>query len=446
MLYFHDLHPYQAKAAKFLLERPQAGLWIGLGMGKTVITLTALSFLLEKQKAKKILLIAPLQVCKSVWAQEAKKWDHTKHLRFSFILGAQKQRILGLKTEAEISLINRENVPWLVEHFSFSKKPWGFDTLVIDEASSFKSSKTKRFKALKKVLKLNPRVFTLTGTPAPNSLQDLWSQVFLLDQGERLGKSFYSFQNHYFYPDRFGFSWSPKDFSQENIESKLKGLILTLKSEDYLDLPKVLRLSKFCPLEKKAFKKYQELEKSLLAEFQGKKIEVLNAANLANKLLQISNGFVYDENKKAFEIHSEKLKALKDLMEDNPRENFLVAYSFKEDLKRLKKAFPEAVVSKENPKAVDLWNQGKIKMLLAHPASAGHGLNLQYGGSTIVWFGLNWSLELTEQFNGRILRQGQKHQVKIVSLVSKGCIDERILKTIETKGFHQNALLDALKI
>lgn len=446
MLYFHDLHPYQAKAVKFLLERPQAGLWIGLGMGKTVIALTALKFLLEKQKTKKILIIAPLQVCKSVWAQEAEKWGHTKHLRFSFVLGPEKKRIAGLNAKADIYLMNRENVSWLVEYHSFSKRVWDFDTLVVDEASSFKSPKTKRFKVLKKVLKLKPRVFTLTGTPAPNSLQDLWSQIFLLDHGDRLGKSFYGFQNAFFDSDFFGYHFTPKPFAKEKIYSLLEGLILTLKSQDYLDLPKVLNITKFCNLNAKALKQYKDIEKNLLLEFKGKKIEVLNAANLANKLLQISNGFVYDEHQKPLEIHDEKFKVLKDLVEDNPDENFLVAYNFKYDLARLKKWFPQAVVLKEDSQSVDLWNRGRIKILLAHPASAGHGLNLQYGGSTIVWFGLNWSLELTEQFNGRIIRQGQKRQVKIVSLIAKGCIDERIIKIVQSKGLNQNALLDALKI
>lgn len=446
MLSFHDLHPYQKKAIEFILQNRQAGLWIGLGLGKTIISLSAIEILIRKKKSRKVLIIAPLQVCKSVWEQEAQKWDHTKNLVFVQLTGSEKKRIKALEESGDVYLINRENISWLVDHFLETKREWEYDTVVIDESSSFKSSKTKRFRSLKKVMKTRPRVIQLTGTPSPNGLQDLWSQVFLLDAGERLGKSFFWFLNRYFYSDTYGYKWYPREGSEEQIYRKLKDVILTLKTEDYLSLPEKIEITKVCELPNPILKKYKEIEKNLIAEFQGREIEAINAAALGNKLLQLSNGAIYDENHNYIETHQEKLKVLQDLLDDNPTENFLVGYNFKSDLIRLKKFFPFAKTIKDHPNAIEDWNKGKIKMLLTHPASSGHGLNLQKGGSILVWFGLNWSLELTEQLNGRLFRQGQTKTVKIIKLVSKGCIDERIIDAIEKKGQTQEALLDSLKL
>ena len=445
MLSLNDLHPYQQRAVKFVLSKQHCALWMGLGLGKTAITLTALEELINSMQVGKVLIIAPLRVCNSVWAQEAAKWSHTKGLKISVCTGPAKQRISALMADADIFVINRENVVWLVKHY---KKPerWPFDMVVIDEASSFKNSSAKRFRALKRVRPYISRSLQLTGTPASNGLVDLWSQAYLLDMGQRLGRTKTAYLQRFFESDYMGYKWSPRPGAEKNIYNLMSDIVLSLRTEDYIDLPLRIDTVEKVSVSPKVMDQYRELEKEFILTLEDADIEVLSAAALANKLLQFSNGALYDETGKNYAVvHNGKIEALKDLIEDNAGEPILVAYNYKSDLDRIKKAIPHAEVMDKQQSTIDRWNRGEIPVLLVHPASAGHGINLQAGGSLIIWFGLNWSLELYEQLNGRLHRQGQTKPVRVVHIVAEGMLDEKVMGAIAGKAKTQRELLDALK-
>ena len=437
------LHAYQERGVQFIKDVPKCGLFIDLGMGKTLTSLTAVADLSDSMDINKTLIIAPLRVANTVWHKEIKSWEHIKHLSYSICTGSEKDRLQGLMKNADVYIINRENIKWLVDRYG---KKWPFDMVVIDESSSFKSATSQRWKALRKVTPYIDRTVLLTGTPAPNGLMDLYAQIYLLDTGERLGRNMTAYKARFFEADYMGYKYTPCKGSENIVYSLISDLVMTMRAEDYLQLPDRIDLVQSVTLPPKIKKQYDTLEKEFIADINDTEIAVFNAAALANKLLQFSNGAAYtDEHKNWIELHNGKLDALKEIIEDNSGENILVAYNYKTDLERLQKTFPDAVVLDKEGLAVEKWNKGEIKMLLAHPASAGHGLNLQHGGSMIVWFGLNWSLELYQQFNGRLHRQGQTKPVRIIHLVAEGCIDEKVMKAIEGKAKTQDELLDYLK-
>ncbi|KOF56136.1 DEAD/DEAH box helicase [Clostridium sp. DMHC 10] len=436
-------HSYQEYATKWILDKEKVGLLMDMGLGKTVVTLTAIGELMyDYFDVIRVLVIAPLRVAEDTWSSESEKWDHLGYLKISKVLGSEKGRISALNHRADIYVINRENVVWLVKYYG---KDWPFDMVVIDELSSFKSSKSQRFRALKKVRP--KRIVGLTGTPAPNGLMDLWSEIYLLDGGERLGKTITGYRERYFLPDKRNqnviFSYKPKEGAKENIYEKLKDICVSIKSEDYLKLPERINNIIKINLSKTAMDKYRQLEKDLLLPLKDSDIVANNAAVLTNKLLQMANGAVYDENGDALEIHDEKLKALEDIIEVANGKPVLIFYSYKHDRDRLQKYFKAKELKTSDD--IKAWNRGEIPIMLVHPASAGHGLNLQAGGNIIVWFGLTWSLELYQQANARLYRQGQKENVIIHHLVAKGTMDEDVMKALQNKEVGQEALLQAVK-
>lgn len=443
MLTRADLHGYQQRAVEFIHAKRRCMLLLDMGMGKSVSTLTAMADLLDACIVKRVLVIAPLRVANSVWAQECEKWPHLKGLKVSVCTGSERERLAALRRNADVYTINRENVPWLVKHYG---KNWPFDAVVIDESSSFKSNSSQRWKAIKRVLPDTQYMVLLTGTPSPNGLLDLWAQMYLVDYGQRLGRTITGFKQQYFSQDWSGYRWEIKPGSAERIHAKVSDVCLSMSASDYLELPPCIGLTEYVELPPAVQKQYDVFERELLATLpDGQEVEAINAAVLANKLLQWCNGATYtDSNGNWSEVHKAKLDTLAELVELND-EPILVAYNYKTDIARIKALFPDAVLLDKNPDTIKRWNQGEIKMLLAHPASAGHGLNLQQGGSLCVWFGLNWSLELYQQFNARLYRQGQTKPVRIVHIVAKNCIDERVLSVLTQKDATQRNLLNALK-
>ena len=440
----NDLHPYQHRMIDFIYNTPKCAVWAGLGLGKTITTLTAITDLLDSFSVSKVLIIAPLRVANSVWHIEAKRWAHTKDLTFSIVTGSEKERISALFKSADIYIINRENVQWLVEYY---KTKWPYDLVVIDESSSFKSASSQRFKALKKVRTLTDRMVQLTGTPSPNGLIDIWSQMFLLDGGERLGKTMSAYKMRFFEAGYNGYSFKPVKNADKIIHRLIDDMVISLNVDDYLQMPERIDTVMRVNIPPTRLAEYKQLEREFLIQINDNEIVAYNAATLAGKLLQYCNGAMYtDELKNWTEIHTAKLDALDEILEDNQDENLLIAYNYKTDLIRLKTRYPDAVVLDNDPDIITRWNNGEIKMLLAHPASAGHGLNLQHGGCIIVWFGLNWSLELYQQFNGRLHRQGQTKPVRVVHIVADGCIDDKVMKAIDDKATTQQHLIDALKL
>lgn len=439
-----DLHSYQERAVTYAIEKKRCMLALGLGLGKSVSTLTAVSDMIDAGIVGKVLVIAPLRVCNSVWAQEAAKWCHTRHLRVSVATGAAKARTAALFRSADAYVINKENVPWIVDHCG---DKWPFDCVVIDESSTFKNAQSKRFKALRKMLPHIERMILLTGTPSPNGLHDLWAQMYLIDYGERLGRTLTNFRQRFFDADYFGNSYALRAGMDEKIKRLVSDKIVHMAAEDYLDVPDRIDVVVPVDLPPNVMAAYKDFERTSLAELDdGNEIEAISAAVLAGKLLQNANGAMYtDGNGSWSEVHCAKLDALADLVDDNAGETMLVAYNFKSDLERLLKRFPQAVALDKEQSTIDRWNRGEIPMLLAHPASAGHGINLQDGGAICVWFGLNWSLELYQQFNGRLHRQGQMRTVRVVHLIAKDTIDERVLSVLSDKDATQKSLLTALK-
>lgn len=443
MLNESNLHEYQKRAIRFIKDTPKCALFVDLGLGKTITTLTALKDMIDSFEVSRVLIIAPLRVANTVWHKEIGNWLHLNGLSYSIATGSERERISALFKNADLTIINRENVQWIVKHYG-AKFP--FDCVVIDESSSFKSPTSQRFKALRKVTNKITRMIQLTATPASNGLLDLWSQICLLDDGVRLGRSITAYKSRFFESDYMGYKFTPRKGSEELIYKAIEDIVLTLKAEDYLEMPPRIDLSVSVTLPKPIKKQYDELERDFLITIEDDTVTAMSAATLANKLLQFSNGALYVDDLKNYSIvHDLKIEALREIIEENPNENLLIAYNYKSDIIRLQEAFPDAIVLDKKGEAVNDWNDGNIKMLLAHPASAGHGLNLQHGGAVVVWFGLNWSLELYQQFNGRLHRQGQTRPTRIIHIVADGCIDEKVMTAIHAKAETQNDLLNFLK-
>lgn len=441
------LHPYQEYSKNFILDHPYCALLLDMGLGKTLSSLTAIDELLHTfEIIENVLVIAPLSVAEKTWTNEIEKWDHLQHLTFSKVLGNPKQREEALFKKADVYLINRENVEWLVNYY---QRNWPFKTVIIDELSSFKSSSAKRFKALRKVRPKMDRVIGLTGTPSPNSLMDLWAQMYLLDQGERLGKTITQYRNKYFVPAQKNgnivYSWQLIPGAEEAIYNKISDICVSMKAKDYLQLPPRTENIIELDLNPTSWKQYKELEREYVLELEETDVVASNAATLSNKLLQLSNGAVYDENGDGREIHQEKLNALERVIEDAQGQSVLVFYQYQHDLERIQARFKQAKALNVSDGDIEKWNEGKIPLLLAHPQSAGHGLNLQKGGHIIVWFGLTWSLEFYQQANARLDRQGQTQPVIIHHLVTKGTIDEQVIKALQAKEQGQSALMAAVK-
>lgn len=438
-----DLHDYQKYGVEFIINHPAAGLLLDLGLGKTVTTLTAIEELMyDRFEISKVLVIAPLRVGLSVWKQECEKWEHLQKLRCSIAIGTPAERKKALEEKADIYIINRENVGWLTGNYEFD-----FDMVVIDELSSFKSWKSQRFKALRKVRPKVSRIVGLTGTPAPNGLMDLWAQINLLDMGERLGRTLTRYRETYFRPDKTNgaivYSYAPLPGSAEKIYDKISDICVSMNAVDYFDMPERVDNIVEVDMDDKEMEQYKKLKTEMLLPFSDGDIDAANAASLSNKLLQMANGAVYDEFGIVKKIHTRKLDALEDLMEAANGKPVLVFYNFKHDKDRISERFSVREINTE--KDIRDWNNGKIPVAIAHPASTGHGLNLQYGGSAVVWYGLTWSLELYQQANARLYRQGQKDTVVVQHIVTKGTIDERVMKALKEKDIGQAALIDAVK-
>lgn len=443
MLRKSNLHNYQLKAVRHIIDKPKCALWLDMGLGKTATTLTAIDTLMfDHLEIEKVLVIAPLRVANTVFHTEAKKWEHLHRLRFSIVTGAEKERLGALQRQADIYVINRENIPWLVEKLG---KKWDFDMVVIDEASSFKSHASKRFKALKKVLPFTSRVVELTGTPASNGYMDIWSQIFLLDSGQRLGRTITLFRDRYFDKDYMGFNYTLRDGAVFKIQEAIKDLILSMSAEDYLELPDYIPSVMTNTMDAKLLKEYKKFEKDMILSISKEdQITAMSAATLTNKLLQFCSGSMYDEHGNVHHIHDLKIEMLKEIIEENPNDNILVAYNYKHELAKIKEHFPDAVVLDKDGVAIEAWNKGQIKILLAHPASAGHGINLQFGGSILCWYGFTWSLELYQQFNARLYRQGQNSHVRAIHLAI-GEIENKLMSALMSKDVTQKQLLEALK-
>lgn len=403
------------------------------------------SLIYDRLEVKKVLLIAPKKVAESTWSQEASKWAQTRNLRISQVLGSAKDREQALQADADIYVMNRENVIWLCD--KYKGKPLPFDMLVIDESSSFKNPQAKRFKALKR--HTFDRVVLLTGTPAPNTLMDLWPQIYLLDKGERLGRTLTEYRRRYFRPDKTNghvvFSYALNPGADSQIYGRITDICMSLKAKDYLTLPDRIDNIIEVVMSDSEKEKYRTMEKEhVLGLGQENEISALNAASVANKLLQMANGYVYDDEGNLVHIHNQKIDRLKELVDVNEGKPMLVFYNYKHDLAAIKEAFPKATELTDDNDVAD-WNKGKIQMLLAHPASAGYGLNLQAGGHIIVWYGLTWSLEQYQQANARLHRQGQTEPVIVHHLVTKGTVDEQVMRSLSHKEESQDALLEAIK-
>ena len=449
MLKRMNLHPYQETAIKHILNNPEAGLFLDMGLGKTISTLTAVKDLLyDYFDVGRVLVIAPLRVARTTWVNEINEWEHVNDLTISVITGTAKQRTTALSTKADIYTINRENVVWLVETLG---SDWDFDMVVVDELSSFKANRSKRFRALRKVRPLIKRIVGLTGTPAPNGLLDLWPQMYLLDGGKALGKTITGYRNRYFYPVKMNgpivYEYGLRDGSKEAIEKRIANTCISMKAEDYLAMPDYINNTIQVEMSTTLMKQYKIFQREKVLELEESEIVGVNAGAMFNKLLQFSNGAVYDENKNHNEIHQLKLKALESVILEAMEQPVMCFYNFKHDLNRIKEHFKDL-----KPRTLDTtqderdWNTGKIKLLLAHPASMGHGLNLQKGGHIIVWFGLTCSLELYQQANARLYRQGQSNKSVIIHhLVTTGTFDELVMKKLKNKEMSQSALLEALK-
>ena len=437
-------HNYQAFATEFIVEHPVCCLMLDMGLGKTVITLTALwELVLDRFDVSRILVIAPKRVAEDTWPKELAKWDHLQGLTYSLVLGSRAEREAALNRQAFLYIINRENVAWLVENH-----PWDFDMVVIDELSSFKSNKAERFKALKRVRPKVSRIVGLTGTPAPNSLLDLWPQMYLLDMGQRLGRFIGGFRDRFFVPDKRNreiiYSYKPREGAEDAIYRQISDICISMKAVDYLDMPERIDNRIEVVMSPKEQKLYDDFQRDMVLSIGGEELDAVNAAALSGKLLQMANGAVYGEDKKVISIHDRKLDVLEDLVEAANGKPLLVAYWYKHDLQRIQARFKNARCI-DTPKDIDDWNAGNIPLALIHPASAGHGLNLQDGGCTIVWFGLTWSLELYQQLNARLWRQGQKHTVVIHHIVTKGTHDEDVMRALEKKDTRQSALIEAVR-
>ncbi|HHV04635.1 MAG TPA: DEAD/DEAH box helicase [Bacteroidales bacterium] len=438
-------HEYQSYATEFILSHPIAAVFLEMGLGKSVITLSAIFDLcLNSFLVCKVLVIAPLRVARDTWPAEINKWDHLKGLSYSVAVGTEKERIDALKKQSTLYIINRENVDWLVHK---SGIPFHFDMVVIDELSSFKSYGAKRFKSLLKVRPSVKRIVGLTGTPSSNGLMDLWAEFRILDLGQRLGRYISHYRNTYFKPDKRNaqiiFSYKPLPGAEEEIYKQISDITISMKSTDYLKMPEYVSNEVFVTLSEKEWKVYSDFKEDMVAILGDEEIDAVNAAVLSGKLLQMANGAVYDSENKDHVIHDKKLDALEDLIEGANGKPVLVVYWYKHDLERIKDRLPVRQI--QSSKDIEDWNDGKIPIAVIHPSSAGHGLNLQSGGSTLIWFGLTWSLELYQQTNARLYRQGQKNTVIVHHIITKDTIDEDVLLALTKKEKTQDALIDAVK-
>ena len=443
-------HPYQQYCIDRIVNEPALGLFLDMGLGKTVITLTALLELLyHRFGASRVLVVAPKKVAQATWSKEAAKWEHLRLLRISEVLGTATQRIRALATPADVYVTSRDTLTWLVEYY---RNDWPFDVVILDESSSFKNQQSKRFKALKLVRSRIGRIVELTGTPAPNSLLDLWAQIFLLDGGQRLGKTIGGFRERYFLPDKRSrqqvFSYKPKEGADTTVRQLIGDICISMKAEDYLQLPDCLTVDVPVALDGPAKKAYKRLEREMLLQVEEELITAESTAVLTGKLLQLCNGAVYDGEHRAVQVHDCKLEAFLESVEALQGQHALVFYSFQHDKERILEALAKTglrVACLQGPQEEQAWNQGEIDILLAHPASCAYGLNLQQGGRHIIWFGQTWSLELYQQAVGRLHRQGQTQPVIVHRLITQGGVDEDVVAALESKGQVQDGILEALK-
>lgn len=438
-------HAYQQYAIQHIETHKEAALFLDMGLGKTVIALSAIwDLAFDFFEVSKVLVVAPLRVARDTWPAEIEKWEHLKYMTYSVVVGTEEERKQALLKQALVYIINRENVDWLVSKSGVSFR---FDMVVIDELSSFKSHTSKRFKSLLKVRPQVKRIVGLTGTPSGNGLMDLWAEFRLLDMGKRLGRYISHYREAFFEPDKRNqmmvFSYKPRPGAAKEIYQLIGDMTISMKSLDFLPMPKLIMNEvhvKLSPAERKV---YDELRKKMALSIEGKEIDAANAAALSGKLLQMANGAVYDDDHKPIRIHDRKLDALEDLVEAANGKPILIAYWFKHDLARMKERL--SIREIRSSKDITDWNEGKISVAAIHPASAGHGLNLQAGGSVLIWFGLTWSLELYQQTNARLWRQGQKHTVIIEHIVTEGTIDEQVMRALQSKNKTQEALIAAVK-
>lgn len=438
-------HNYQAQATRFIEEHPEAAILLGMGLGKTIITLTAIwGLLLDTFEARRVLVIAPLRVARDTWPTEVLKWDHLDGLTVAVAVGTRQQRLNALAAGAMVTVINRENIPWLVKTLGGQ---WPFDMVVIDELSSFKNHKAARFKALSSVRPHIHRIVGLTGTPAANGLEDLWAQFKLLDGGERLGRYITRYRERWFTPDRRNgmqvFSYKPRPGAEAEIYEAIGDITLSMKTTDYLDLPELTITTVPVELNPKERNVYERMVRDMVVDLDGVVVDAANAAALFGKLLQLDSGAVYNETGQTIEVHERKLDALEDLLEAVNGQSLLVAYWHKHDAARIQACFPQAR-QLQTTDDFEAWNAGEVPLALIHPASAGHGLNLQSGGHLLVWFSLTWSLELYQQTNARLHRQAQTQPVTITHLTAKNTIDEQVLAALEAKDTTQTRLIDAV--
>ena len=443
-------HKYQEYAIQRILDTPYIALLLEMGLGKTVSTLTAVDMLLREFEVIKPLVIAPLRVAEDTWSREVGKWDHLQHLRISKILGSAEQRRRALRSEADLYVINRENVEWLVSELGTK---WDFDMVIIDESSSFKNHQAKRFRALRRVRPMINRVVELTGTPAPNTLIDLWPQIYLLDQGERLGKTITGFRDRYFVPGaRSGhivYDWKAKKEAEQRIYEAISDIVVSMKAEDWLELPEKIEQTVLIKITGKPWELYKKLERDLLLEFADADVVAQTAAVLSNKLLQMASGAVYDEQRGVKMIHDAKLDQLEDDIEAANGKPVMVFYYYQHSLERIQRRFPQARIlrkGRDGNEDIRAWNNDEIELLCLHPKSAGHGLNLQESScQTLIWFDQIWSLEEYLQANARVHRQGQTNRVVVRRYVAEGTMDEDAVGAIERKNTGQEALMQAVK-
>ena len=438
-------HEYQAFCIDYLLDHPAAGLFLKPGMGKTVTALTAADYLLyDRFDVSRVLVIAPLRVAEDTWTRESAKWDHLQRLRVSRVLGTANERRAALAVEADVYCINRENVPWLVKLYG---QTWPFDLVIVDESSSFRNPSAQRFKALRKVRPLIKYIWELTGTPRPRSLLDLWAQIYLLDRGERLGRTFTEYKNRYFTPGRRNgyvvYEWIPRPGAKDEVYSAIADICVSM-SRDLLNLPPLVDTVRPVVLPPEARELYDRMEREAILPLVGKVIDAGSAAAVNGKLLQIAGGAVYDEDHIAHELHTAKLDVLEDILEEANGEPVLVAYNFQHEQDRILARFPQAVKLKGS-ETIAAWNRGEISVLLLHPAGAGHGLNLQDGGHIVVWFSPTYDQELNEQLTDRLHRQGQKVTTSVIRLIAEGTVDEDVLRSTQAKANGQDAMMEALK-
>ena len=447
----YNPHDYQRYATEYIESHPAAAVFLDMGLGKTSITLTALNNLLfDYFDVHRILVVAPLRVARNTWSDEIEKWDHLHNLTFAIAVGTEKERIAALTQKSDITMINRENLQWLIEK---SGQPFEYDMVVIDELSSFKNHQAKRFKALMKVRPKVKRIVGLTGTPSSNGLMDLFAEFKILDMGARLGRFIGQYRNSYFKPDKVNgpivYSYKPLPGAEDAIYQKISDITISMKAADHLKMPELINTKYMVHLSDKEKKKYEDMKAELVLALPEGEITAANAASLSNKLSQMANGAVYADDESILSVHERKLDALEDIIESANGKPLLVAYWFKHDLMRIEQRLNEKKIpfqKLDTDASMKRWNKGELPVALIHPASAGHGLNLQSGGSTLVWFGITWSLDLYQQTVARLYRQGQESRtVTIIHILTQGTVDEKIMKALADKDSTQSALIDAVK-